>query len=140
MKHLKQIDLRDFDRQVVMGIRGSLDIIEAQGGKGDAYTGIDDDGYIIFIGGMVLLWEGVGSGWLLTSNLLLNHKIWVHRTIRDFLNEMQIKYDLHRIESIVLKDHTVSMKWVDRLGYKQEGLLRKYNSKQQDHWLYARVI
>ncbi len=139
MEHLSQIDLREFDEQVIMGVPDAIDRIKFQAENGVAYTGIDEEGKVIAIGGVTFLWEGVGSGWVLTSELLLKHKIWVHRTIRDILDTTEETYNLHRIESIILKEHKVSMRWAERLGFKQEGLLRKYNSQKQDHWLYARV-
>lgn len=139
VEHLKQINLREFDEQVIMGVPDALDRIALQAENGVAYTGIDDEGEIILIGGVAFLWKGVGSGWVLTSELLLKYKAWFHRTIRDVLDATEKMYDLHRIESIILKDHEVSMRWAERLGFEQEGLLRKYNSQKQDHWLYARI-
>ncbi len=139
VEHLKQINLRSFDEQVIMGVPDAFDRIVLQAENGIAYTGIDEEGKIIGIGGIVLLWQGVGSGWVLTSELLLKHKIWFHRTIRDILELTEMARNLHRIESVILKEHVVSMKWAERLGFKQEGLLRKYNSQKQDHWLYARI-
>ena len=122
-----------------MGVSDAFERIAAQAENSVAYTGIDDDGSVIVIGGVAFLWDGVGSGWVLTSELLLKHKIWCHRAIRDVLDNVEKDYNLHRIESIILKEHEVSMKWAERLGFKQEGLLRKYDSLKQDHWLYARV-
>ena len=122
-----------------MGVPDAFERIVVQAENGVAYTGIDKEGKIIAIGGVAFLWQGVGSGWVLTSELLLKHKIWVHRNIRDILDITEKIHDLHRIESIILKDHEVSMSWAERLGFQQEGLLRQYDSHKQDHWLYARV-
>lgn len=139
VEHLTQIDLREFDEQVIMGVPDALERIKFQAENGVAYTGIDEEGKVIAIGGVTFLWEGVGSGWVLTSELLLKHKTWTHRAIRNILDITEGAHNLHRIESIILKEHKVSMRWAERLGFKQEGLLRKYNSQKQDHWLYARV-
>jgi len=133
------INLRPFDEQVVMGVPDALERIEAQAGMGVAHTGTDDDGNIILIGGVAFLWEGVGSGWVLTSELLLKHKTWSHRTIRDILDVTEKLHDLHRIESIILKGHSVSMNWAERLSFKFEGMLSKYDSSKNDYYLYARV-
>lgn len=113
--------------------------IVQQAENGIAFSGIDKNGDIIAIGGIAIPWQGVGAGWVLTSELLLKHKIWTHRKIRDIIMLAEDAYNLHRIETVILKDHKVSMKWAERLGFKKEGLLRKYNSNKQDHWIYARV-
>lgn len=139
MAHLSQIDLREFDEQVIMGVPDAFERIIQQAKDGVAYTGVDEKGKIILIGGVAFLWEGVGSGWVITSELLLKHKTWSHRVIRDALDITEKIHNLHRIESIILKEHEVSMKWAERLGFEQEGLLRKYDSQKQDHWLYARI-
>jgi len=138
--HLKYIDLRLLDKQVVMSVPGAINRIEIQAQSGLAYTGIDDEGDIIAIGGVSLLWPGVGAGWVLTSPLMVKYKIWTHRIIRDILNKAIKVHNLHRIESIILKNHGVSCKWVKRLGFRKEGLLRKYDSQGNDYWLVARII
>lgn len=139
VRHLSQIDLREFDEQVILGVPDAFERIIQQAKNGVAYTGVDEKGKIILIGGIAFLWEGVGSGWVLTSKLLLEHKTWSHRAIKDVLDITEGTHKLHRIESLILKGHEVSMKWAERLGFKQEGLLRKYDSQKNDYWLCARV-
>ena len=123
-----------------MGVSSAIERIQAQADNGIAYTGIDDNGNIIGIGGVTLLWEKVGSGWVLTSDLLPKYKIWTHRAIRDILEVAIETYGLHRVESIILRDHEVSQKWAERLGFGREGLLRKYDTAGNDYYLYARII
>jgi hypothetical protein len=137
---LRDIDLRPFDKQVMMSVPGAVNRVELQAESGLAYTGIDDEGNIIAIGGVSLLWQGVGSGWVLTSSLITKYKIWTHRIIRDILNSAVKEYDLHRVESIILKNHNVSCKWAERLGFHKEALLEKYDSQKNDYWLFARTI
>lgn len=76
----------------------------------------------------------------MTSELLLKYKAWSHRVIRDVLDITENTHKLHRIESLILKGHEVSMKWAEKLKFKKEGLLRKYDSQKNDYWLYARII
>lgn len=139
MSHLRDIELRSFDEQVILSVSNCFERIALQSESGLAYTGIDDDRNIIAIGGVSLLWPHVGSGWVLTSDLIVKYKIWVHRTIRNILDTAIKVYSLHRIESIILKKHKVSRKWAERLGFQREGLLRKYDSQGNDYWLYARI-
>jgi len=134
---LEKIELRPFDTQMLMGVSDAEERIIKQTESGISYTGIDEDGEIIIIGGVVILDEGLGSGWVITSERVLKHKIWFHRTIIDVLNAAVDIYNLHRIESLILKEHNVSMKWAKRLGFKQERLLEKHDSQGQDQWLYA---
>ncbi len=140
VSHLKDIELRDLDKQIIMSIPNSTERIVIQSQSGMAYTGIDDEGSIIAIGGVSLIWPHVGSGWVLTSELIVKYKVWTHRIIRDILDTAIKVYSLHRIESIILKNHNVCLKWAERLGFQREGLLRKYDSQGNDYWLFGRII
>ena len=137
---LHKINLRSFDEQVTMGVPNAFEMIARQAENGMAYTGIDDNGEIVAIGGVTMLWDKVGSGWVMTSDLLLKYKVWTHRAIKEILDLAIVKYNLHRIESIILEDHIVSQAWAERLGFEREGLLRKYDTKGNDYYLYAKVI
>ncbi len=137
---LHKINLRPFDEQVIMGVSAAYERIVQQADAGIAYTGRNDEGDIIAIGGVTLMWDKVGSGWVMTSGLILKYKAWTHRAIRNILEQAIVKHNLHRIESIILKDHCVSQKWAERLGFEREGLMRKYDTDGNDYYLYARII
>ncbi len=137
---LYKINLRSFDEQVICGVSAAYERIVQQADTGVAYTGRNDDGEIIAIGGVTMLWDKVGSGWVMTSDLFLKHKVWTHRAIKNILAQAIVKHNLHRIESIILKDHCVSQKWAERLGLEKEGLLKKYDTEGNDYYLYARII
>jgi RimJ/RimL family protein N-acetyltransferase len=138
--HLKDINLRAFDQQVILGVPDAIERITAQSRSGVAYTGFDDNGGIVAMGGVCILWQGVGSGWVLTSDLMVKYKIWTHRTIRDILKAAINRHNLHRVESLILEHHGVSMKWAERLGFQCEGLLRKYDTAGNNYWIFSRVI
>ncbi len=122
-----------------MGFPTVTERIKAQALAGCAYTCIDDDGKIICIGGVTLMWKGVGAAWLLTSPIFPRNKIWVHRIIRDVVCEAIEVHKLHRVEALILEDHIVSQKWVNRLGFEEEGLLRKYDSSENNYYMFARI-
>jgi RimJ/RimL family protein N-acetyltransferase len=46
--------------------------------------------------------------------------------------------DLDRIQTVVDAEHTVSHKWVERMGFKNEGLMRKYLGGR-DFYRYALI-
>jgi RimJ/RimL family protein N-acetyltransferase len=138
-EHLEQIDLRPFDKQVIMGSPGAMEIMQFQALSGLAYTGFDKNGKIIMIGGVTIVRQSVGGGWVLTSELLVKYKVWAHRTIRDILDASLKIHSLHRIEGLILEDHKISCKWAERLGFQSEGFLRKYDSLGNNYYMYSRV-
>jgi len=134
VEHLEQIKMRPFDYQNLMGVDNSRELVIAQAKMGTAFTGIDDNEGVIAVGGICVLREGVGGGWAITSDLLVKNRIWSHRMIRDII-ENGIKYfKLHRIEALIMKEHKVSQRWVERLGFIKEGDWNK------DNYLYVRTV
>jgi len=122
-----------------MGFQDSIERIVLQAEHGIAYTGINESGKIIGIGGVMLMWEGVGAGWVITSPLFPRYKVWVHRVIRDIVCEAIKEFKLHRVESLILESHEVSCRWAERLGFKKEGLLNSYDRDRNNYYMYARI-
>lgn len=140
MKHLSQIRMRPFDVQNLMGIDNSDDIIQSQAKMGTSYTAIDNEGNIIAIGGMCIIRIGVGAPWVITSDLFVKYKVWIHKAIKNMAEEAIKIYNLHRLETAIVKEHEVSHRWAERLGFEREGLMRKFDQNKKDYYLYARII
>ena len=92
--------------------------------RGPAYT--LTNGEIIGCGGILPLWKGVGEAWVISSPQVEKHPIAFARTIWRKLFELIDSMGLERVQSLVDAEHKVSMVWVERMGFKQEGLMRKY--------------
>lgn len=92
--------------------------------RGPAYT--LENGGIIACGGILPLWKGVGEVWVVSSPLVEKHPIFFAKTAWRKLFEMIKDLDLERVQSLVDAEHKVSMVWVERMGFKQEGVMRKY--------------
>jgi|TARA_R100001530_G_scaffold68371_1_gene48632 RimJ/RimL family protein N-acetyltransferase len=133
------IRMRRFDIGSIEGMDNWRDVIRKQTENGSSATGIDDNGMVGVIGGVCVVRDGVGVAWAITSDLIVKYKIYAHRVIRDVVNDSFERFNLHRVEASIIVDHTVSHRWVERLGFKKEGLMRKFDHKQRDYYLYARV-
>lgn len=120
-----------------MGMTDSAEIT-LPAGQGMAYTGMIN-GRIIAIGGVAVQRKGTGSGWVLTSDLIIKYKIWTHKVIKNIIQTSFEVYNLHRVEGLILEGHEISAKWAERLGFEREGLLRKYDSAQNNYWLYSLI-
>lgn len=53
-----------------------------------------------------------------------------------FLNDLQLHYA--RIQTTVRTDWSTAIKFMERLGFKREGLMKKFTA-ENDFYLYARV-
>lgn len=105
--------------------------------KGPAYTGIVD-GEILACGGIMPFWKGVGEAWVISSEIVCKHPLFFAKTIWRKLNILIKEMELERIQTIVDAENKISMNWVERMGFKNEGLMRKYiNGK--DYYRYALI-
>ena len=93
--------------------------------KGTAYT-ITDGYEIVASAGVLHLWKGVGEGWAVTSKLVEKYPVFFAKTVWDKINEIIEDMQLVRLQTLVDSEHIVSQKWLERMGFTNEGLMRKY--------------
>jgi len=93
--------------------------------RGPAYT-MEVDGEIVGCGGIMPLWKGTGEGWIVTSELVPKYKKSVVIAIYYGLMKLMNDLKLERVQTIVLKEHMVSRKWLEWMGFKYEGDMPKY--------------
>jgi len=105
--------------------------------RGYGYTGLAD-GEIVGLGGILPLWKGVGEAWVVSSPLVARYPLFFYRTIYWMLEELMEKMELVRVQTTVHCKHERSIKWVEKMKFKNEGLMRKYIGGQ-DYYRYARV-
>ena len=104
--------------------------------SGPAYT--ITNGVPVACGGILPLWKGVGEGWVVTSALVEQHPFMFAKTIwRETLRLIK-DLDLDRIQTVVDAEHTVSMRWVERMGFENEGLMKKFLGGR-DFFRYALI-
>lgn len=112
----------------------------AQARSGPAFTA-EVDGVPLGCAGVVLLWPGVGSAWMVLTEEMVLHRLWLTRTVRHFLEDMTRVYRLHRIEAVALDDVTRNQGWLELLGFETEkdGRARHYLSDGRSMVRYERI-
>lgn len=102
---------------------------------GFARTGLVN-GRPIVCGGMMKLWPGVGETWVIGSDELKQNVIPFQRAILRF-REVVFGMGLHRLQCACHVDFTDSRKWLERLGFVDEGLMKAFASDRSDYVRYA---
>ena len=92
---------------------------------GPGFTMVDNE-EIIASGGIMPCWKGVGEAWAITSPRLPSYSFAFARTIWRKLFLLIDTMQLERVATVVDAEHTVSQTWVERMGFKREGLMIKY--------------
>ena len=98
------------------------------------------DGRVIGCGGVMLLWAGVGEGWMLPGTRAQHHRFAMHRAVARMLNEVQTMKRLNRVQTVVHVHYPRSVRWLERLGFENEGLMKKFGLNGDDYWRLARVV
>ncbi len=137
-EHFDDMDLRHFDKKSIEGLMGIRDYIKACSELGQAFTGIADEG-VVGSGGLIPLWPGVAEAWTMTSPLIEKYVISFHRAVRKHLNLLEQEQGLHRIQCVIIEGHDISTLWVERLGFKYEGIMEAYGPNKENYYRYART-
>jgi len=99
--------------------------------SGPAFTGVLGD-TILGCAGVVIPWPGVGLAWMVLSEQIGDHAIWMTRMVKHFLNDIRRGYALHRLEAVVLLENERNQRWIEALGFTREnGKAREYTSARE---------
>ncbi len=102
---------------------------------GPAYT-LVEDGKVLAVGGISIIWEGRGLMWSLISDSLHGGQfVRMHKIVVRFL-ELQ---NLRRIEITVDHEWATAHRWAKLLGFKHEAYLPKFAPNGLDADQYVRL-
>jgi hypothetical protein len=104
-----------------------------------AFTLIHKDKPVAVIG-MTMASPGRGIGFGIMSKSIKEHHFAIPRATRFLSYYMAETYGVHRIEMTIRADKPHLRKWAKFLGFKEEGLMKKYGPTGLDYYLCARVF
>lgn len=94
---------------------------------------------VIAVGGVHLMWFGVGEAWLLVSPEAMKRPIalarYTKRLLRDIMSETQVR----RVQASVHVDDNRAYLFAEWLGFENEGIMRKFGVDGDDYTRLARV-
>jgi RimJ/RimL family protein N-acetyltransferase len=100
--------------------------------SGPAMTGILGE-TMLGCAGIILPWPGMGLAWMVLSEQIGEHGLWMTKMVKRFLDDAIRCYGLHRLEAVVLSDNECNQKWIERLGFTREnGCARAYTQDRRD--------
>lgn len=130
-EHVDLMDLRDD-----CNIKDYKNRIQALTTIGLSFTFVKDN-EIIFCAGIITPHAKVAECWTLMSKDFDEHGMFAARSIKGFLDWVQPFY--HRFQMSVKEDFPEAQKFAEFLGFKKEGLMRKFDTEGNDYWLYSRI-
>lgn len=104
---------------------------------GSAMAFVTMDGRdVIGIGGVTNMTKGVGYVWLDFSDKVDSYKFSIIKLLKEVLAQCS---DMHRLQCDVRVDNKQWVNFVKYMGFKEEGVMRKFNSDRSDSYMMALV-
>jgi RimJ/RimL family protein N-acetyltransferase len=128
----KRAEIEQFD--VEFFVRANRYFLE----KFPSITGMVGDTYIA-CGGFVLLWPYTAELWAKVSPEAKPYSVEMNQIICNFITDTVQAFSLSRLQATVRKDFVTAKRWVEFLGFKKEGLLKKYFNNH-DYIMYSKII
>jgi hypothetical protein len=140
IEHLWQIQPREFEAREMQALGREACAWQAQEylKRGPAWTGIID-GEILACGGAFQLWPGVAEIWAVTTARVTRWPLAFHRAIRRRLRELEENLGLWRLQVAIPAEHRVSVNWIRRLGFKDEGEKPHYGPRGETYLGFYRL-
>ena len=101
---------------------------------GSALTALDGD-HVLMCGGAMPMSERYAVLWAVLAEDAGRHMVRIDRGVRRFLDIGNWR----RLEASVEQNFAAGCRWLELLGFTEEGPLAAYGDDGADHWRYARV-
>ena len=135
-EHWDMIEFREFEKETMGKMLNEVRLrVDA---AGPAYTGLVN-GKVAGFAGVIIMWPGVGEGWILGSDLFSKNKLWFLRNVKRYLGKIMNTHQMHRVQTTVLHGHTNLIRLVEFLGMRFEGRMKHYGPNGEDYLMYGRV-
>ena len=104
---------------------------------GPMVTGICN-GRIVTIGGIVLLWPGVGEAWSVFDQSAIPFKRYMLLHSRRWILAAAQECHLHRLQATLRTD--LPDAWLKHLGFEKEGLLKQFCQDKCDSTMWSMIL
>lgn len=131
-EHLQSLELQDAQQYMVSHI--CLEYLKALQAIGPAASA-EVDGKILACAGVAFQGFGMGVLWAFVSKDAGRYFVKLDRCVRRLI---QIT-DLKRIEATTEVSFHQGCRWLELLGFENEGRMRAYGPNGEDHYRFARI-
>ena len=91
--------------------------------------------------GIVPQWPGVAELWLIPDRKLIQKwRLKFHKGAKKFMELAADELNLHRLHVTVSANNVRSVKWIEHIYFKREGVLKKYSFNKKDMIMYSRLF
>jgi RimJ/RimL family protein N-acetyltransferase len=99
-----------------------------------------EDGQVIGSCGVIKMWQGVGTWWMIIADSLRARPILLLKTAREIVELIATNHNYHRFEVFMDPEKTRHIRFIEALGFTFEGRMIQHTIDRKDHLLYARTF
>jgi hypothetical protein len=133
LEHIDEMRLREYDHKSVEYLKDA-EVVQVFM-KGPAIT-VRVNGVIAGSGGFAIPWPGRAEAWLLTTPLIARYPKLAFSLAKHYLS-MAPSMGFTRIETAIAESHHVARRWLKRLGFTEESLMRRFGPNGQNFVRYV---
>tara|TARA_Y100000593_G_scaffold83341_1_gene156960 strand:- start:1443 stop:1943 length:501 start_codon:yes stop_codon:yes gene_type:complete len=138
--HMKLIQRNEFDIYIEKIMPNWNDYLLSYANNGLTFTGLVD-GKVYAIFGLILYpIPGLAEAWLVSDKDLGRETVAFQRAITRFFPFIAKKKQLRRIQVIIRTSHVRFLRWIKRVGFVEEGVMRNYAPDGSSFTLFARLF
>jgi len=138
VNHAERMSIQSEDVTVLATKDEIPGLLETQARMGPAVTAfLNMEPVAIF--GFVSIWEGVAETWLMPDEKVRTIPVTLTRIGIKVMDIAKISMGLHRIQLTVRTTDKRAEKWAHAIGFKCDGVLRKYGVDGVDYLMMSRV-
>ena len=89
--------------------------------------------------GFVFPYKGVAGVWMMTTFAVEEHPKEFIKACHEIFNGVVENFELWRVESRIPTGNKKFVTFIEKFGFKNEGLARKFGPNQEDFYIYAWV-
>jgi len=94
---------------------------------------------VVAVGGVHIMWDGVGEAWALVSPKIEGNGIVFARYAKKMFDAIIKDNKLTRVQATIHASDVTAAQFASWLGFESEGVMRKYGMNGEDYVRVARV-
>lgn len=137
-QHCMIIELQEKDQWLEKSFLQQWAKLHSLVGRG--YSIVDAEDKLVAVGGVDMMWDGVGEMWSLFGARSSSNKLALHKLVKKQISFLVRELALYRIQAVVLASDQTALRYVEALGFIREAFLKAYFPFKQDGVMYARLL
>jgi RimJ/RimL family protein N-acetyltransferase len=140
VREFNHFDVNDFDPLPgIFGDDAKRRTVDAARYGAYVYTFFDEEG-VIGVAGCTPIWAGLAEVWTILGEGINRDPKGFSARVGETIDHVADMLTLIRIQAHVKVGHAAGVKWIERFGFIEEGIMKNYLGKGVDAHLYARCV